>query len=151
MTASLTDDTAAPAASRWAFLRWLIPAAFLLLTGWLVWRELTSFDLTQVQRTLVAVPTVKALGIAVFALIAVGLTGLVDLRIARWLKLDVRAGELLHLALIANALSNTVNLSGAMGAGASARNTSAGTGLRRPARPGRASAWRCRESAADCR
>jgi len=117
MTASLTDDTAAPAASRWAFLRWLIPAAFLLLTGWLVWRELTSFDLTQVQRTLVAVPTVKALGIAVFALIAVGLTGLVDLRIARWLKLDVRAGELLHLALIANALSNTVNLSGAMGAG----------------------------------
>ncbi len=117
MNAPLTDDTAAPTVSRWAFLRWLVPLGFLLLTGWLVWRELTSFDLTQVQRTLIAVPTVQALGIAVFALFAVGMTGLVDLRIARWLKLNVRAGELMHLALIANALANTVNLSGAMGAG----------------------------------
>jgi phosphatidylglycerol lysyltransferase len=118
MTATLTDDSVGtPPRSRWAFLRWLIPLAFLGLTGWLVWRELASFDLVQVQRTLVAVPTLPAVGIALFALLAVALTGLVDLRIARWLRIDLRSGDVLRLALVANALANTISLSGAMGAG----------------------------------
>jgi phosphatidylglycerol lysyltransferase len=119
MTAALTEDSAAapPTRSRWAFLRWLIPLAFLALTGWLVWRELASFDLVQVQRTLVAVPTLPAVGIALFALLAVAITGLVDLRIARWLRIDVGSGKVLRLALAANALANTISLSGAMGAG----------------------------------
>lgn len=117
MTAPSTDDTAAPASPRRSRLRWLVPLGFLGLTGWLVWRELASFDLTQVQRTLVAVPTLPAIGIAMFALLAVAVTGLVDLRIARWLRIDLRRGELLRLALIANALANTISLSGAMGAG----------------------------------
>ena len=117
MTAASTGDTAAPSSPRRNVLRWLVPLGFLGLTGWLVWRELESFDLTQVQRTLIAVPTLPAIGIAVFALLAVAVTGLVDLRIARWLGIDLRRGELLRLALIANALANTISLSGAMGAG----------------------------------
>lgn len=118
MTLTVTDETAAPAPSRrQALLRWLVPLGFLALTAWLVWRELASFDLVQVQRTLVGVPTLPALGLALFALAAVCLTGLVDLRIARWLKLELRGGEVLRLALVANALANTISLSGAMGAG----------------------------------
>lgn len=116
MTAASTDPTATPT-SRYAALRWLIPLGFLAFTLWLIWRELASFDLVQVQRTLIAVPTVAALGIALLALLAVAAAGLVDLRIARWLRLDLGRGEVLRLALIANALANTVSLSGAMGAG----------------------------------
>jgi phosphatidylglycerol lysyltransferase len=113
-----TDTSqAASRPARYAALRWLVPMVFLAVTGWLVWRELAGFDLVQLQRTLVAVPSVQALGIALFALLAVGITGLVDVRIARWLGLSLPAGELLRLALVANALANTISLSGAMGAG----------------------------------
>ncbi|MBS0582713.1 MAG: hypothetical protein JSS42_06370, partial [Proteobacteria bacterium] len=46
-------------------LRRLVPLAFLVLTGWLLWREVgTQFDLPEVQRTLLDVPTVAALAIA---------------------------------------------------------------------------------------
>ncbi|HSX59470.1 MAG TPA: hypothetical protein VLF18_04640, partial [Tahibacter sp.] len=118
MTASLRDEpAAAPPPCHRTLLRRLVPLAFLALTGWLLWREFASFDLVQVQRTLIAVPTLPALGIALFALFAVAVTGLVDLRIARWLNLDVGGADLLRLALIANALANTVSLSGATGAG----------------------------------
>ncbi|GMV30171.1 MAG: hypothetical protein AMXMBFR59_22960 [Rhodanobacteraceae bacterium] len=118
MTAALTDDAAAATPrTRRAFLRWLIPLGFLALTGWLVWRELASFDLIQVQRTLVAVPSLPAAGVALLALFAVAITGLVDLRIARWLRIDLGTGTLLRLAFAANALANTIGLSGAMGAG----------------------------------
>lgn len=110
------EDAVAPTA-RLARLRWLVPLLFLGITGWLVWRELASFDLRDVQRTLVAVPTLPAVGAALFALLAVAVTGLVDVRIAGWLRLDLRRGELLRLALIANSLANTISLSGAMGAG----------------------------------
>ena len=116
MTSMAAPDSPAPP-SRLASLRWLVPLVFLGITGWLVWRELAEFDLTQVQRTLVAVPTLSAVGVALFAVLAVAITGLVDVRIARWLRLDLRNGELLRLALIANALANTISLSGAMGAG----------------------------------
>jgi phosphatidylglycerol lysyltransferase len=115
MTDAAIDDT--PARGRAARLRWLVPIAFLALTGWLVWRELDTFDLAQTQRTLLAVPTLGALGIALAAFAAVAATGLVDVVIARWLGIAMPARDILQLAFVANALANTVNLSGAMGAG----------------------------------
>jgi phosphatidylglycerol lysyltransferase len=113
----MTDTEVTSARSWSARLRWLVPLAFLALTGWLVWRELDGFDLKEMQRTLIAVPTLPALGIALAALAAVIATGLVDVVIARWLGIAVPAREMLRLAFVANALANTVNLSGAMGAG----------------------------------
>ncbi|HXS73083.1 MAG TPA: bifunctional lysylphosphatidylglycerol flippase/synthetase MprF [Rhodanobacteraceae bacterium] len=100
-----------------ARLRWLVPLAFLLATGWLVWRELAGFDLRQLQRTLLHVPTRYAAYAAALALFAVGFTSSVDIAIARWLKLEVRTRELLRLSFVANALANTLNLSGAIGSG----------------------------------
>ncbi|MEO8672127.1 MAG: bifunctional lysylphosphatidylglycerol flippase/synthetase MprF [Tahibacter sp.] len=98
-------------------LRWLVPSGFLLLTCWLVWRQLQEFDLVELQHTLLAVPTLPALGIALFSLVAVALTGLVDVLIARWLGVAVPARQLLRLAFVANSMANSLNLSGAMGAG----------------------------------
>ncbi len=87
------------------------------------------------QRTLVAVPTLPAVGIALFALLAVALTGLVDLRIARWLRIDLRSGDVLRLALVANALANTISLSGAMGAGVRPMGSAAAASICRVRRP----------------
>ncbi len=115
-----TADTATAPAARpgWtAYLRWLVPIAFLALVGWLVWRGVDEFDLPEIQRTLLDVPTVPALGVAVLALVAVAFTGLVDVLIARWLGLPVPTGEMLRLAFVANTLANILNLSGAVGSG----------------------------------
>ncbi|WP_347262347.1 phosphatidylglycerol lysyltransferase domain-containing protein, partial [Rudaea sp.] len=99
-------------------LRRLVPLAFLVLTGWLLWREVgTQFDLPEVQRTLLDVPTVAALAIALLALFAVAFTGLVDGLIGHWLALGLNWRDYLRLSFVANALANTLNLSGAMGAG----------------------------------
>jgi phosphatidylglycerol lysyltransferase len=111
-----TDEAPASARPR-RFLRWLLPLGFLLLTAWLLWQQVDEFDLVELQRTLLAVPTPPALGIALLALAAVGITGAVDVLIARWLNLRVAAREMLGLAFVANSLANTLNLSGAMGAG----------------------------------
>lgn len=101
-----------------ARLRWLVPAAFLAVTGWLMWRELGhQFDLPEIQRTLLDVPTVPALGIAALALFAVAFTGLVDSLIGHWLGLGLHWRDYLRLSFVANSLANTLNLSGAMGAG----------------------------------
>ena len=59
-------------------LRWLLPLGFLLLTAWLLWQKIDEFDLIELQRTLLAVPTLPMLGVALLALAAVGITGLVD-------------------------------------------------------------------------
>lgn len=119
MAASPTDTPAdaSRSASRLARLRWAVPLGFLALTGWLVWRELAGFDLHRMEHILVHVPTVHAAGMAALALLAVAFTGLIDLRIARWLGIGVPAGELLRLSFVANALANTLNLSGAVGSG----------------------------------
>lgn len=116
----MSTDAAPPSPQRHGFasLRWLLPIAFLGLVGWLLLRELDSFDLAAMQHTLVAVPTLPALGIALYALLAVGFTGLIDLAIARWLGIGLPAREVLRLGFIANALANTLNLSGAVGSGA---------------------------------
>ncbi|TLY50968.1 MAG: bifunctional lysylphosphatidylglycerol flippase/synthetase MprF [Gammaproteobacteria bacterium] len=101
-----------------ARLRWLVPLAFLALTGWLLWRELDhQFDLPEIQRTLLDVPTLPALGIAALALAAVAFTGLVDGLIGGWLKLGLHLRDYLRLSFVANSLANILNLSGAMGAG----------------------------------
>ncbi len=100
-----------------ARLRWAVPIVFLGVTAWLVWRELAGFNLRELQRTLLHVRTVNAAMAAALALFAVAFTGSVDVAIARWLKLDVRARELLRLSFVANALANTLNLSGAIGSG----------------------------------
>jgi phosphatidylglycerol lysyltransferase len=108
----------APSArSAFARLRWIVPSAFLALTAWLLWRGLGEFDLAQIQRTLLDVPTLPALGVAALAALSVAFTGCVDLLIGRWLKLDLRARDYLRLAFVANGMANTLNLSGAMGAG----------------------------------
>jgi len=100
-----------------ARLRWLVPLVFLGVTVWLVWRELSGFDARELQRTLLHVRTRDALLAAVLSLFAVAFTGSVDWVIARWLKLEVRARELLRLSFVANAMANTLNLSGAIGSG----------------------------------
>ncbi|HEY0233301.1 MAG TPA: bifunctional lysylphosphatidylglycerol flippase/synthetase MprF [Dokdonella sp.] len=116
-----TESVANPdqaAASGWgAYLRWLVPIAFLLLVGWLVVRGINEFNLPEMQRTLLEVPTLPALGVALLALIAVAFTGLIDVLIARWLGVPMSAREVLSLAFVANALANTLNLSGAVGSG----------------------------------
>jgi len=115
-----TGPSTQPAAQR-SFLvrvRWLVPLLFLVLTGWLLWRELDhQFDLPEIQRTLLDVPTLPALGIAALALLAVAFTGLVDGAIGGWLKLGLPLGDYLRLSFVANSLANILNLSGAMGAG----------------------------------
>jgi phosphatidylglycerol lysyltransferase len=118
----MTTETAAspspPVARGWASrLRWLVPIAFLALVGWLLVHGIDEFDLPEMQRTLLAVPTLPALGIALLALVAVAFTGLIDVVIARWLGLAMPARDVLRLAFVANALANVLNLSGAVGSG----------------------------------
>ncbi|MGH8123569.1 MAG: bifunctional lysylphosphatidylglycerol flippase/synthetase MprF [Rudaea sp.] len=101
-----------------ARLRWLVPLLFLALTGWLLWRELgDQFDLPEIQRTLLDVPTLPMVGIAVLALAGVAFTGFVDGAIGGWLKLGLHLRDYLRLSFVANSLANILNLSGAMGAG----------------------------------
>jgi phosphatidylglycerol lysyltransferase len=118
---SIASDSAKPNAApahRWrAHLRWLVPIAFLLLVGWLVWLGVDEFDLPEIQRTLLDVPTLPAVGVGLLALAAVAFTGLIDVVIARWLGLAVPTGDMLRLAFVANALANILNLSGAIGSG----------------------------------
>jgi phosphatidylglycerol lysyltransferase len=117
MTTGSEHDAHSPRATLFARLRWLVPIAFLTITGWLLWRELAhEFDLPEIQRTLIDVPTLPALGIAALALIAVAFTGVVDGLIGHWLGLGLQWRDYLRLSFVANALANTLNLSGAMGA-----------------------------------
>ncbi len=96
-------------------LRWCIPLAFLALVAWLVVREIDSLDLLAMQRSLLQMPLLPTLGIAALALAGVAFTGCIDVVLARWLRLAVRGRKVFRLAFIANSLSNTLNLSGAMG------------------------------------
>ena len=113
----MTDASSVPAQrSVLARLRWIIPTAFLALTAVLLWHELGAFPLPDLQRTLLAVPTLPALGVAALALFSVTFTGGVDWLIARWLKLGLHTHDCLRLAFVANSMANTLNLSGAMGA-----------------------------------
>ncbi len=95
-----------------------MPLVFLALVGWLAIHELGTLDLPAMQRALLKVPTFQALGIAAFALAAVAFTGLIDLVLARWLAIDLSRREVFTLAYVSNTLSNTLNLSGAVGSAA---------------------------------
>ena len=120
MTTAIETAAPPPSAARlWlARLRVAVPFVFLATVGWLVVREIGSdFDLPQMQRTLIDVPTLPAIAVALLALSAVAFTGLVDVAIARWLGIKARALDLLRLAFVANATANTLNLSGATGSG----------------------------------
>lgn len=113
MNAEVEPSTPRSARARW--LRRGVPIVFLGVVGWLVEREVGDFDLPAMQRALLGVPTLPALAIAAFALVAVAFTGLIDVILARWLALGLRAREAFRLAFVANTLSNTLNLSGAVG------------------------------------
>jgi phosphatidylglycerol lysyltransferase len=115
MTTPPAASAETPARAWFARLRWLVPVVFLGVTAWLVWRELSGFDLRSLQRTLLHVHTINAAAAAALALFAVAFTGSVDVAIARWLKLEIRAPDMLRLSFVANALANTLNLSGAIG------------------------------------
>ena len=97
-------------------MRWLLPLGFLAVVLALLGQQIGDFDMVELQRTLLNVPTLPALGIAALALAGVASTGLVDVLIGRWLRLAVPRRELLGLAFLANVLANTLNLSGAVGA-----------------------------------
>ena len=99
-------------------MRWCIPLAFLAGVATLAVREIDRFDLPAMQRTLLQVPTLPALGIAVLALLAVACTGFIDVLLARWLRIGVPSRDVFRLAFVANTLSNTLNLSGAVGSAA---------------------------------
>jgi phosphatidylglycerol lysyltransferase len=114
MSETTATEHAAP--SRFAKLRWILPLGFLSLTGWLLYRELGELPLPDIQSTLLAVPTLPALGVAALALLSVAFTGFVDFLVARWLKLGIGARDIFRLAFVANSMANTLNLSGAMGA-----------------------------------
>src|ERR1700733_12102762 len=101
---------------RFAKLRWVLALAFLSITAWLLYREVGELPLPDIQRTLLDVPTLPALGVAALALISVAFTGFVDFLVARWLKLGIGARDVFRLAFVANSMANTLNLSGAMGA-----------------------------------
>lgn len=109
-----TTERSAP--GRFAKLRWILALAFLSITAWLLYREVGELPLPDIQRTLLDVPTLPALGVAALALFAVAFTGFVDVLVARWLKLGLSMSEVLRLGFVANAMANTLNLSGAMGA-----------------------------------
>ena len=112
------QPTESPQTHGWrAHLRWFIPVAFLAVVGWLVWRGVDEFDLPELQRTLLDVPTLPAIGVALLALVSVAFTGLIDVVIARWLSLSISAREMLRLSFVANALANALNLYGTMGSG----------------------------------
>ena len=111
-----TTATERTTSSRFAKLRWILPLGFLSLTGWLLYRELGELPLPDIQSTLLAVPTLPALGVAALALVSVAFTGFVDFLVARWLKLGIGARDIFRLAFVANSMANTLNLSGAMGA-----------------------------------
>lgn len=113
----MTDAPSTPAhRSTLARLRWILPTTFLAVTAALLWHELGAFPLPDLQRTLLQVPTLPALGVAALALFSVTFTGSVDWLIARWLKLGLHTRDCLRLAFVANGMANTLNLSGAMGA-----------------------------------
>src|SRR5437868_844559 len=112
----MSDTSPAPPTSVFVRLRWIVPSAFLALAAWLIWRELGEFPLVEVQRALLDVPTLPALGVALLAVFGVAFTGMVDFLIARWLRLGLNASDCFRLAFVANSLANTLNLSGAMGA-----------------------------------
>jgi phosphatidylglycerol lysyltransferase len=114
MSEPQTTESAPP--SRFGKLRWILALAFLGITGWLLYREVGELPLPDVQRTLLDVPTLPALGVAALALVAVAFTGFVDVLVARWLKLGLSMSDTLRLAFVANSMANTLNLSGAMGA-----------------------------------
>jgi phosphatidylglycerol lysyltransferase len=118
MSTDSAPTPTSPAARGWAVrLRWLVPVAFLTLVGWLLARGVAEFDLPEMQRTLIGVPTLPAIGVGMLALAAVAFTGLIDVVIARWLKLPLRKAEVFRLGFVANALANVLNLSGAVGSG----------------------------------
>ena len=108
-------ESPAPRSARARWLRRAVPLVFLGMVGWLVVGEVGGLDLPAMQRALLAVPVLPALAIAAFALFAVTFTGLIDVILARWLALGLRARDVFRLAFVANALSNTLNLSGAVG------------------------------------
>jgi phosphatidylglycerol lysyltransferase len=114
----MTESHANQSTSVFSFakLRWVLALVFLSVTAWLLYREVGELPLPDIQRTLLDVPTLPALGVAAFALIAVTFTGFVDVLVARWLKLGISMSDALRLAFVANAMANTLNLSGAMGA-----------------------------------
>lgn len=115
-----TPETARPLSrlQRWQpLLRWLLPLGLLSAVAALVWHGVDGFDLPQLQRTLLAVPTVPAIAIALLALASVAFTGLIDLVIARWLALPIGARDMLRLSFVANALANALNLYGTLGSG----------------------------------
>jgi phosphatidylglycerol lysyltransferase len=114
-SASLTTTHASPPLL--ARLRWMVPSTFLALTAWLLAREAGEFNLPEIQRTLLDVPTLPALAVAALSALSVAFTGCVDLLIGRWLKLGLRTRDYLRLAFVANSMANTLNLSGAVGAG----------------------------------
>ena len=98
-------------------LRWLVPLVFLGIVGGLLWHEVDAIDLPQMQRSLLQVPTAAIILIGLLALFGVAFTGLIDWAIARWLAIGLPLRELLPLSFVANSISNTVNLSGAVGSG----------------------------------
>ncbi|HOV58655.1 MAG TPA: bifunctional lysylphosphatidylglycerol flippase/synthetase MprF [Rhodanobacteraceae bacterium] len=116
MSEALSATPASAGATWRRTLRWLLPLGFLAVVLALLGQQIGDFDMVELQRTLLNVPTLPALGIAALALAGVASTGLVDVLIGRWLRLAVPRRELLGLAFLANVLANTLNLSGAVGA-----------------------------------
>ena len=115
---SASAEVATPSTSRvWlARLRVAVPLVFLATVVWLVVREIGSdFDLPQTQRTLIDVPTLPAIGVA-RSRCPRWRSRVVDVAVARWLGIALRASDLLRLAFVANAMANTLNLAGATGA-----------------------------------
>jgi phosphatidylglycerol lysyltransferase len=114
----MTEPRPAESTSIFSFarLRWVLALVFLSITAWLLYREVGELPIPDIQRTLLDVPTLPALGVAALALVAVAFTGFVDVLVARWLKLGVSMRDALRLAFVANSMANTLNLSGAMGA-----------------------------------
>lgn len=110
-----STDEAGPRPLWKRVLRILLPLVFLTVVGGLAIREIGTLDLPAMQRALLQVPTIPAIGVALFAIAAVAFTGWIDILLARWLVTGMPLREIFTLAFVSNALSNTLNLSGAVG------------------------------------
>lgn len=101
--------------TRW--LKRILPAAFLALTGLLAEHALRGLDPAALRHTLAALPASVLIGVQTAAFAGILLMSLYDLLLNRWLDIRLPAARVASIAWIANTTNNLVGLSGLAGSG----------------------------------
>ncbi len=100
-----------------AWLRRLLPLAFLLLIGLFASHELEQLDFNQVRASVKAVPLPSLIGLQLAAFLGVLAMSLYDILLSRWLEIVVARRKLLRYSWVANTFNNFVGLFGLAGSG----------------------------------